>query len=167
MIKNNSDRYQLNKLIADNKGTKNLFIELLYNILGIGKHTLPILSFSCIEALFAVINKEDTNKYYNIIEQLKDELDTLLGNNGVILIPTFPTVAPFHNQALWTNAIDSIVYCGLFNILGFPSTQVCAGFDSNKLPIGIQLISNRYCDKLTVKLANLIEYILGGWCEPC
>lgn len=167
MMKNNEDRYQLNKLLTDNKTTENLFIELFYSLLGIGKHTLPILSFSCMEVVFAAISKDESGKYLNIIEQLRDELDTLLGNNGVIIVPTFPTTAPFHNQALWTNTIDSIVYCGLFNVLGFPSTQVCTGLNADKLPIGIQLISNRYCDKLTIKLANLIEYIRGGWCEPC
>ena len=167
LIKNNIDRYQLNKLITDNKTTENLFIELFYNMLGMGKHTLPTLTFSLLEAIFAVVDKEETNKYFNIIEQLRGELDTLLGHNGVILLPTFPATAPFHHQSLWTNTIDSVVYCGLFNVLGFPSTQVCGGLNNDKLPIGIQLISNRYCDNLTIKLANLIEYIHGGWCEPC
>jgi fatty acid amide hydrolase 2 len=105
-------------------------------------------------------------EYLVLLELLKEEFDSILKNNGILIYPSFPTVAPFHNQALWTNTIDHLYYFGIFNALGFPCTQIPIGLNSkDNLPIGIQLVSNRYCDYLTINLASLIENKLGGWIE--
>lgn len=166
MISKSDDPYQLNKLITDNKGINSLFLEIIHTFTGASEHTLPISTLSVVENLFAAFDFKERYRYLDLIDQLKEELNSLLGVNGVLIFPSYPTPAPFHNQTVWTNPFDSFVYNGLFNILGFPSTQVCLGLNADKLPIGVQLVSNHYCDKLTIRLANIIEDEYNGWCEP-
>jgi hypothetical protein len=45
----------------------------------------------------------------------------LIGNDGIVFFPSFPVVAPYHSQPLFTNPLDWIYY-GTFNALGFPGT---------------------------------------------
>ena len=127
------------------------------------EHTLPVVVMTAIQNQ---LSSDDANEFNELLDQFKQELNSLLGENGVIIYPGFPTSAPFHNQALFTNPVDWIVYFGIFNAIGLPSTQVCMGLDSNRLPVGIQLVANRYCDNLTIRLAELLEREFGGWIEP-
>lgn len=62
----------------------------------------------------------------------------MLGNNGVLLIPTFPTPALHHNQSFFY--VPGGAYCLLFNIFGFPATHVPMGLNKEGLPIGFQVI---------------------------
>lgn len=82
-----------------------------------------------------------------------------------MLFPSFPVVAPYHNQPLFTNSLDFLYY-GIINALGFPSTQCPMGLSSEGLPTGVQVISNRLNDHLTIKIAELFESQLVGWVPP-
>jgi fatty acid amide hydrolase 2 len=75
-------------------------------------------------------------------------------------------VAPYHNQPFVTNLFDYIYY-GIWNALGFPSTQIPMGLSEREgLPTGIQIISNFNNDHLTIKLAEYFEANLIGWTLP-
>ena len=51
-------------------------------------------------------------------------MNSLLGEDGVLLYPSHPTPAPYHGQALVRTF--NFAYTGIFNILGLPVTQVCS-----------------------------------------
>ena len=53
---------------------------------------------------------------------LREELNSLLGEDGVLLYPSHSTPAPYHGQALARTF--NFAYTGIFNILGLPVTQV-------------------------------------------
>ena len=162
----NVKTYDPNKKSSTSFG-KTPFKEILKSIIGTSEHTLPTLALAMLEKLPVSASSSDIEKYLTLIEKTRDDFDSLLGINGVLIFPSFPTVAPYHNQALFTNPLDWIVYFGIINSIGLPSTQIPLGLSNNeRLPIGIQLISNRFCDRLTIKLANMLESEYVGWIEP-
>ena len=164
MASEGGDKNQVCKLMTDGHGYKNPLTELFKAIIRKSEHTAPTIALSLAEKM--PMTEEETQFYKDSIQNLRQEFNSLLGNNSVIIYPGFPTSAPYHNQALWTNPVDWIVFFGIFNALGLPSTQVCMGLDSDRLPVGVQLISNKNCDYLTMKLAEIMEKELGGWIEP-
>jgi fatty acid amide hydrolase 2 len=164
MASKNTGKSQVAKMMTNDKYTKNVWVELMKSIFKMSEHTAPVVVLSCLEKV--PLSEKEMEEYLVLLELLKEEFDSILKNNGILIYPSFPTVAPFHNQALWTNTIDHLYYFGIFNALGFPCTQIPIGLNSkDNLPIGIQLVSNRYCDYLTINLASLIENKLGGWIE--
>ena len=63
----------------------------------------------------------------------------MLGADGVLLIPSFVRPALRHNESFLY--FIGGAYCLLFNIIGFPSTQVPMGLNKDGLPIGFQVTS--------------------------
>ena len=53
---------------------------------------------------------------------LRQELGALLGRDGVLVYPSHPTPAPFHNLPILR--IFNFAYTAIFNVLGNPVTQV-------------------------------------------
>ena len=144
---------------------KNPFKELMKSIFHRTQHTLPVISLALLEKI--PIDSKKLSYYDEMVLSMREKFASLLGNNGVLIFPSFPDTAPHHNQSLLTNPIDWICYYGMFNLLGLPSTQVTLGLSENeRLPVGIQLISNRFNDRLTMRLATLIEKELVSWVEP-
>ena len=55
-------------------------------------------------------------------QTLRQELNTLLADDGVLIYPSHPSPAPYHNHLLLKPF--NFAYTGIFNILGNPVTQV-------------------------------------------
>jgi fatty acid amide hydrolase 2 len=139
----------------------NGYHELLRKFLFRSTHTLPAIGLSILEALPNKYNK----RFHKIAHKFFDEIQVLLGDNGILLFPTFPQSAPVHGWPLIMNTFDYI-YCGIINALGLPSTQCPLGLDSQQLPLGIQCVAGRGHDQLTLAVAQEIEQARGGWVSP-
>ena len=97
--------------------------------------------------------------------ELKKEISNLLGDNGVILYPSYSTTAPIHGRTL-KFPLDS-TFMFLPNVLEFPVTQVPLGLsESSALPMGVQIIGNHGCDHVTAAVAVEMEKRFGGWISP-
>jgi fatty acid amide hydrolase 2 len=145
---------------------KTPFREALKALIRRTEHTLPTIGLALLEKLPISSSPSEIEKYLNLIEKTRKSFDELLGSNGILIYPSFPSEAPFHNQALFTNPLDWIVYFGILNSIGLPSTQVPLGLTSkSQMPIGVQLVANRYCDRLTLRLAELLEREYSGWIQ--
>ena len=94
-------------------------------------------------------------------DRLSKELDSILGQNGILLYPCHPTIAPYHGQALVKTLNFS--YTAIFNVLGNPVTQVPLGLGSKGLPLGIQVVSGLNKDRLSIAVASELEKMFGGW----
>jgi len=130
------------------------------------EHTLPTIGLALLEKLPISSSPNEIVKYLNLIEKTRAKFDELLGKNGILIYPSFPSEAPFHNQALFTNPLDWIVYFGILNSIGLPSTQIPLGLTrKSQMPVGVQLVANRYCDMLTLRLAELLEREYAGWVQ--
>lgn len=135
-------------------------------ILGQSPHTLPTFVLSVLDAL----GKKDSNRQDKIesltkeLNLLREKLNAKLNNENVLLFPTQPNPAPIHNF-LFLTPFD-FIYCGIFNALKNPSTNVPIGMSKDNMPIGMQIIGPMYFDHLTMRLAEELEFAFGGWQPP-
>lgn len=88
----------------------------------------------------------------------------MLGDNGVLLFPTFPVPALHNNSSLL--ALWNVDYAMIFNIIGFPATHIPMGRDGDDLPVGFQVVAAPYRDKLCFQIARELEAAFGGWVIP-
>ena len=127
--------------------------------LGMTPHTLPALVLALIEAL-----PLPTRRNAELGHALREELVQTLGDDGVLLYPPYTRVAPLHNRPLLTPF--DFAYCGIFNVLGFPSTQVPLGLNAQGLPLGVQVVAAPGRDAQTIAVARALEQQFGGWVMP-
>ncbi len=134
--------------------------ELLKKILGRSNYSLHLVIYT----IFEKLPKYGQDGFLAERDALKEEINSILGENSVIIAPSFPYVAPYHNQPIITGTFD-FVYFGVWNILRLPVTQCPMGLCAQTgLPVGVQIVSNEKCDHLTISLAEYLEENnIGGW----
>ena len=99
---------------------------------------------------------------------LREQMLQAMGDDGVMLYPTYVTTAPKHYRPAWQaqRLHMPFAYQGIFNALDFPATQVPLGLDSQGLPLGVQVISKPGNDHVTIAVAQELESAFGGWVPP-
>ncbi|XP_014288802.1 fatty-acid amide hydrolase 2 isoform X2 [Halyomorpha halys] len=101
--------------------------------------------------------RQKTTKIHTIVTDL-------LGNDAVLLYPSFSEEAPLHHR-LCSKILD-VSYLSIFNVLGMPVTQCPVGMTREGIPIGIQIVSAPHNDRLSLAVARALEKELGGWTLP-
>jgi fatty acid amide hydrolase 2 len=135
--------------------------ELLKILRGRPEYTLPNLVNVAMEKAFNLIKPMVTRKNNERVLQRRKELNELLGEDGILLLPTHPRPAFFHHSGK-LRPYD-FVYTAIFNALDLPATQVPMGFTADSLPIGIQVVAKQGRDDLTLLAANDLDKGFGGW----
>jgi len=138
--------------------------ELLKSIIGQSEHTFAAIVLAIGEKLTLPSNHPTSQKMIAMCDELLRELQELLGDDGVLLVPPHPTAALYHNQPL-TKPLNA-AYTAIFNILGLPVTQVPLGIGSWGVPVGVQVVANLHNDHLTLAVAAELERAFGGWVNP-
>ena len=98
-------------------------------------------------------------------ENLRVEVEEILGEDGVLLFPSHPTTALRHNVPLLKT--NNFIYTAIVNALHLPATQVPLGLDSSGLPLGIQIVAGRNKDHLTLAVAEGWDHGPKVVCSPC
>lgn len=138
-------------------------VELLLWMIGRGRHTFPAIALGVGEKLANAAEKDERLRQHR--DSLREDLERCLGDDGVLLYPTHPLPAPFHNQSILL--VCNFAYTGVFNVLGLPATAVPMGLAADEgVPVGIQVIAGRYNDRLTLAVASALEEAFGGWVPP-
>ena len=132
--------------------------ELLRIGLGAGRHSLPAMQFLIGERLYPLIF--DKAGFLSELEDLRAELSGLMAGGGVLLMPTYPTVAPRHRTTIFT-PFDS-AFTGIANVLKMPATAIPMGVDAGGLPVGVQALSVWGRDDVTIATALALEEAFGG-----
>lgn len=148
-------------------GTNNVFqaiIEVFKCIFGLSNYTFIALMTSLIEKTGPQAGTKEHQNALKLRQELEDEFRELLGDNGVLLYPTHPTGAPYHNEPIVR--MHNFNYTAIINVLGFPATHIPMGMNDEGLPIGIQVISNWNNDRLCLAVAEELERKFGGWIDP-
>jgi len=133
------------------------FSELIKWVMRKPSHTLPALLTAIFDQL--PYSQKRMDSIIKEMETLKQSLIKTIGPSGIMLFPSHPTTAPRHYMPLLSPV--SFGYTGLFNILGFPATQVPLGLDRKGLPTGIQIVSIPGNDHVTIAVAQELEKIFG------
>jgi len=95
------------------------------------------------------------------LETMRSEMLDAMGDDGVMMLPAMNVPAPRHGRSGfksmgWTQA-------AIFNVLGFPVTQIPVGFDPTGLPMGTQVIAAPGNDHLTIAVARYLESRARNW----
>lgn len=126
-------------------------------------HTFPLVVLALFERL-PELTPARTAKLRAQALTLKAQLEDVLGDDGVLITPTYPTVAPKHHKALLPPF--NFVNCAVFNALSLPVTAVPTGLNAAGVPTGVQVVAKEGNDHLTLAAALALEAALGGWAYP-
>jgi fatty acid amide hydrolase 2 len=101
-------------------------------------------------------------------QDVRDELLSHMGLEGLLLFPSFTRVAPKHHSPFLRQLFlrFDYAYCALMNVMEFPVTQVPLGLTPSALPLGLQLVAPQGQDHLTIAGALELETAFGGWVPP-
>ena len=94
---------------------------------------------------------------------VQNEFDKAFGKYDVVLIPTSPTVA-FGIGEKSNNPLEMYLadICTVsVNIAGLPGISIPCGVDSNNMPIGMQLIGQRFSESTLLRAAYTFEQKIG------
>ncbi|MBW1988926.1 MAG: amidase [Deltaproteobacteria bacterium] len=126
---------------------------------GRSPHTLPAIILSLLEKLPLPVEK-----FIREGEHLREDLLEILGDDGVILYPSYSCPAPPHHLPLVK--VDHFTYTAIINVMGFPATQVPLGVTRTGVPLGVQVVGRPGADHETIAVAMELERIFGGWTPP-
>jgi fatty acid amide hydrolase 2 len=150
-------------------------MEALKWCVGCSDCTLPAIILSLIEDLPIGFQPEKNVRLLKTLGDLKQRVNNLLvENNGVLVFPGFPTVAPIHDTPV-LRVLDCS-YTAIFNVLELPITVapiLPTGFttqsriEADGIPVAVQLVAGRLMDRLTVAVAEALEAVgVAGWTAP-
>ncbi|XP_060804794.1 fatty-acid amide hydrolase 2 isoform X2 [Amyelois transitella] len=149
------------KLLANNNGEAKAIVELPKKLLGLSQFTLAAILKLVDEQILPQVNKEWAEQ---LTEELKQDLLSTLGTDGVLVFPSAPSVAPYHYTLLLKPF--HFAYWGIFNVLKVPVVQVPLGLNKNGLPLGLQVVAAPYHDHLCLEVAKHLSSALGGSIPP-
>ncbi|MEZ4394026.1 MAG: amidase [Polyangiales bacterium] len=129
----------------------------------LSEFTLPALGLALVERLPELLPAR-AERLHDAGRRLRAELESLLGDNGVMLYPSHRRAAPRHRHPMLS--FPDAGFTGIFNVLHFPVTQVPLGLDERVLPTGVQVVGAWGNDHLTLAVARALEEDLGGWVPP-
>lgn len=138
--------------------------ELCKYLVGQSESTFNSVMISALQGVSRSIPKRRQRFLEKVKQELKSELNRILGDNGVLLYPTFPTSANKHFE-IYYRLFDPI-YLMIFNTLGMPTSQIHTGYDKNRLPIGLQVAASPNNDHLPIAVAQMAQKVFGGWQAP-
>ncbi|XP_031826808.1 fatty-acid amide hydrolase 2-B-like [Nomia melanderi] len=136
----------------------------LLALLGLSRNTLGLVFLRRFVEKKGMITEEQTKQALKYKEELHERLTKLLGDNGVLIMPTFPEVSNYPEILFFK--IDCSCYTAYANILRLPATHVPLGLNKSGLPIGFQVLAGPNQDRLCLAVAKEFERKFGGWIPP-
>jgi fatty acid amide hydrolase 2 len=165
VMKDDSSLPMIDLINEGNPNKLNVYTEFIKANLGLSAHTRHVTLFSLLQHLLPPSDSKWIKDGVNMKVKLTEEIQSLLGSNGILLLPSYPGPSPTHGTTIPNN--PNIGYFTALNLLELPATQVPIGLDAKTgLPLGIQVASNKFRDVQSLAVAELLEKELGGWIPP-
>ncbi len=140
-----------------------LLWQLLLWMFGRSPHTIPAIMLGIFENVTHALPKR-AQRFIERGLELKGQLIQALGDDAVMLYPSYPLPAPRHYFPLFPPF--SWIYTAIINVMELPSTQVPLGLDDRGVPLGVQVVAGPGKDHLTIAVAMELERAFGGWVPP-
>uniref|UniRef100_A0A914LTQ7 Amidase domain-containing protein n=1 Tax=Meloidogyne incognita TaxID=6306 RepID=A0A914LTQ7_MELIC len=132
---------------------------------GKSNYTFIQLELSLLQSFTAPKDSKELEFVADKKQKLRDQLNNLLGKDGILLLPIWPTPPPFHHIEPFTPW--NVLYTLLFNVLGCPAISVPVGKSrQTNLPLGVQFISSTFNEEILIGMARFMEKSFGGWVKP-
>lgn len=138
--------------------------ELFKEMFGKSDYPFYIILNMLIGSVTDHVGKGRAKKFFEMGELFRQEVNELLGKNGVLIYPTHPYPAVKHGRAALY--LTRVGFTGIFNILHTPATAIPMGFSEEGLPVGIQAVARKGNDHLTIAVACYLEDQGFGWIPP-
>ena len=138
-------------------------MEMLRWATGRGQHTLPAIVLAAFEWT-ADFPRGRGERFVKLGEQLRAELAREMGEDGILLFPSYAQTAPKHHAPLLRPL--QWVYTAILNVMMLPATQTPLGLDRRGLPLGVQVVGPHGRDELCIAGALELERAFGGWVPP-
>ncbi len=129
----------------------------------------PFISWGIFGAWLFAPNRKKRDQINRFVENHLKEIEALLGDRGVFLVPTYPSPAKKHNKIYW-EIFDIrrtfrwvLPFIALPNTFGLPAIIVPCGRSAEGLPIGLQVVSTVGNEDLLFRVASFLESRLGGY----
>lgn len=103
------------------------------------------------------------------IQKGHDELKNILGDNGCIVIPSYPSPSKPHGKVyreifhVAKTFLKVMPFTALANVYGLPAIIVPCGQSADGLPIGLQVVGLPGNEALIFKVARFLEQNLRGY----
>jgi len=159
MIFNSEEKVVISKFLHKDSKCMNPFVEMVKYVSGLSDYHFITPLVGCLEKLNYHDNLLST--FVSLGNKLRQQLESLLGDNGVLLFPSHPRTAMHHGKPVL--APLDFNYTSIFNVLHMPVTQCPLGLDKEGMPLGIQIAATRNNDRLTLAVAKELERGFGGW----
>ncbi|KAG5321029.1 FAH2B hydrolase, partial [Pseudoatta argentina] len=125
---------------SDSEHHKNVKVEMMKALFGLSEHTKQLLFFTIPFETHFPFTESEISHYTKHTEKIRQKLLDLLGDNGVLIYPTFRK--QFLPQFVLCE-IMSFANCAIFNLIDFPAAHVPMGLNLHEgMPIGIQVNFN-------------------------
>ncbi|CAL7952048.1 unnamed protein product [Xylocopa violacea] len=145
-------------------GPSKILVQFLKSCICMSSHTISTISFSLIRWIWSKFPKSYGQAVTEKKIALEKQFEELLGENGVLIYPTFVSSSGYLYQSFPKTL--NFTYVMIYNVLGMPATQCTMGLGKRGLPVGLQIIAKRGNDHLTIAVAQEIEKAFGGWQIP-
>ncbi|XP_069688947.1 fatty-acid amide hydrolase 2-B [Periplaneta americana] len=149
---------------VDPESWKAIFRDILKFYTCMSDTTFPPICYSVVKKLSCGMSKSKLKVLKERNSALKKEFYAMLGNDGVFLYPTFIDGAHYHLESYYK--ILNISYTLIMNALEVPATNCPVGKNKHGMPIGIQIVTAPWQDRLSIAVAIALEAAFGGWIEP-
>lgn len=160
------DAPSMAKQFKDGRGGElNPLVELVKKAFQMSEHNMNSILAATLEKFSPTYGTRGNKMLVAKAAELRKKLNELLGNNGVLLIPTHPEPAPKHYTTLLK--VFNVSYTSVTSVLQAPITQCPLGLSKEGLPFGVQIIGRPFNDRLTLAVAEELEKGFGGWTAPC
>lgn len=126
-------------------------------------HTLPAIGLAMLERVNHLVPARAA-RAVELGRALRNEILDAIGDDGVMLYPSYVSPAPRHYRPLWPPF--NFVYTAIVNAMELPATQVPLGLGRAGLPLGVQVIAAPARDHVSVAVAVELERAFGGWVPP-
>ena len=147
-----AEEEKFSKFISGGRGV-NYFKEFAKLIFGHRNYTFPILLTALVDDLLG--KKVPIEKLVRELNQLRTEIATKLGADGILILPVHSRTAPKLGATILTPF--DFIYTGVINAFGFPATSIPCGTEQDTgLPYAVQIAANQYSDHACLSAAEVL-----------
>jgi aspartyl-tRNA(Asn)/glutamyl-tRNA(Gln) amidotransferase subunit A len=88
----------------------------------------------------------------------KRQMERFFHHYDVLILPSTPVPAPFLDGTDAIKQSRSLTrFTAPFNLTGLPAISIPAGFNSEGLPVGLQIVTQAWAEKKLLRVAHAFE----------